>query len=427
VPRSIRVAGVTVDVRDQCEVSHSLPDVPENEGPTPVASSWLGGAYVPPDEVATGPIPTITDDLTAEDVARLSQVESLMSATALPTVEPAASGEAAETAVHEAIRLSADADADVPTAMGLAAGEDADVETAPAVGDDAVAGGGDDDPGAVTTMFAVVTEERLEDAETTSFAAVPPVTRDRVAAPAEEATETGTPPRRGQRSRAVLIALAGALIVVVLGVAAAAAFGGERGKGPRPVPVPSAAALVPSAPGGTAGKAFPRYSGKKSPVLGRITDRAAGLSYSRLGGKWGYGQDGRRLSALLGVGRKGSQLRGIMQAGGAEYLSAPLQASLGRSATAAAAQAVARDIIRAGQLREPVVLPYVVERLSGGIRGWLAGFQVQSGPTDGEIVAVAVVDTGAARPGILCVTVPRGDKSVRPDIRAIVLSLRVAR
>jgi hypothetical protein len=282
-------------------------------------------------------------------------------------------------------------------------------------------------------MFAVVTEEAAEDAETTSFAAVDPwmepsIAQNRVVLPSKEGTGAGTPPLRRQRSRAVLIAMAGALVVVILGVMAAVAFGGQREQDPNPAPVPSVPASVPPTRSSAAGpdKAFPHYSGGRSLVLGRITDRTAGLSYSRLGGPWGYGQDGRALSAALGVNRKGPQLTGIMTAGTAEYLSAPLPASLGRSATATAAQAVARSVIRAGSSGEPTLLPYAVERLDGGLKGWLAGFEVRDGRAAGEIVAVAVVDTGAGRPGVLYVTVPKAEKAVRPDIRAIVKSLRVA-
>jgi hypothetical protein len=235
-------------------------------------------------------------------------------------------------------------------------------------------------------------------------------------------------------------ALAGAVVVVALGVGAAVAFGTDRDKDPAQVPV-TAAVLAPASvtsvpavvsatpsPSSTtvAAKAFPRYPGKKSPARGRITDRAAGLSYSRLGGGWTYGRDVRRLSTALGVSRRGPQLRGIMQAGTAEYLSAPLPTALGRSATAAAAQAVARKVLRSGPARTATLLSYAPERLTG-VKGWLAGFQVQGGSADGEIVAVAVVDTGAARPGVLYVSVPKPGKAVRADIRALVQSLRAAR
>jgi hypothetical protein len=357
------------------EVSHNLPDVSENEGPPPTGGGWLVGAYRPADGVAAEPVPTTADNATADNAT-------------------------ADDATADDVTRSSDV--------------------------------AEDDPAAVTTMFAVITEETSGATDTTtSFAAVEPLAHNPVAAPATTVTGTGTP--RRQRSRAVLVAVAGATVVVVLGVAAAAAataFGGVRGKAtvPPPVPVSSAPAEPPATPMSTTGpaKAFPRYLGKRSPVRGRITDRTVGLSYSRLGGKWRYGKDGRGLSVALGVGRKGPQLKGIMEAGTAEYLSAPLPVALGRSATAAAAQAVASDVIRAGQTRAPVVLSYAPERLTG-VKGWLAGFQVQGGPADGEVVAVAVVDAGAARPGILYVTVPKAEAAVRPDIRALAQSLRIAR
>ena len=42
--------------------------MPENEGPIPAAGTTLRGAYVAPDEAATGPIPTITDGVTIDGV-----------------------------------------------------------------------------------------------------------------------------------------------------------------------------------------------------------------------------------------------------------------------------------------------------------------------------------------------------------------------
>ncbi|MGI8328868.1 hypothetical protein ACRYCC_02820 [Actinomadura scrupuli] len=502
--------------------------MPENEGPTPAASSWLSGAYLPPDHVDTGPIPTITDDMTADDVARLSSAsEGAGSGDAVPVrqsangtpaapeaapeagsggpgqVESADGDPAAVTTVFalgaetgtsgSAEPIETDAGTDVAAATEVVSHDAMDVdsggggdpvEEVPAESDTAddgdAADGGDagdavpedvsdegladedvsdqdvpaddvsaervpdedvsadgaseedvsdeDDAGAVTTMFTVVTEETRDDADTTSFAVVSPDTGDLEAAAAGGVTETGTPPARRQRSRAVLLATAGAVAVVVLGVAAAAAFGGERNRGPVSAPVPSAPVpAVPSASPTPAALPFPRYPGGKSLAIGRIIDRKAHLSYSRLGGKWSLGQDRRKLATALGVSRKGPQLRGIMEAGRAEYLSAPLPASLGSSATPEAAQAVARKVIGTGQAKPPTLRTYAAERLSGGLKGWWVGFQALTGSTDGEIVAVAVVDTGAARPGVFYVAVPKGDKTVRPDIRALVKSLRVVR
>jgi hypothetical protein len=305
---------------------------------------------------------------------------------------------------------------------GLDAEGDADV-----VADTSVDGVADDDAGAVTTMFTVVTEETREDADTTSFAVV---SLDAAGDPEGIAAGGGagarTPPARRQRSRAVLLATAGAVAVVVVGVAAAAAFGGQGNGGPASAPVPSVPA-VPSAGPTPLAKPFPRYPGTKSLVIGRIIDRKAHLSYSRLGGKWSLGQDPRKLATALGVSRKGPQLRGVMEAGRAEYLSAPLPATLGTSATPEAAQAVARKVIGTGQAKPPTLRTYAAERLTGGLQGWWVGVQALTGSTDGEIVAVAVVDTGAARPGVFYVAVPKGDKAVRTDIRALVKSLRVVR
>ncbi|MCW2915252.1 MAG: hypothetical protein JWN52_3320 [Actinomycetia bacterium] len=241
----------------------------ENEGPVPVTSAWLNAAYIPPDDVTTGPIPTITDDMTADDVARLSQVQALMSSSAPSATDPTVAEDpgAGQASALEKQAVPDDGTAETVSAAPVevaASREPAEEETVTGGGADVGSGESVDDSEAVTTMFAVVTEEVAEDAETTSFAAVDPwmepsIAQNRVVLSSEEDTGAGAPPLRRQRSRAVLIAMAGALVVVILGVMAAVAFGGQRDQDPNPAPVPSVPASAPPTLSSTAGpdKAFP--------------------------------------------------------------------------------------------------------------------------------------------------------------------------
>lgn len=162
---------------------------------------------------------------------------------------------------------------------------------------------------------------------------------------------------------------------------------------------------------------LPEFAGKRSPVLARVIDRRAGLSYDRLGGGWTEGKDGRRLAQALG-----SPEQPVMTAGGAEYLVAPLQAGLGSSADQVMAANVAEEVIRSARYpAKPMLTPYSPEWLPGG---WMAGFQVGSSQGDWEVVVAAVFDTGVGRPGVLVVTVPKARRSLLPDIRALAESVQ---
>ena len=66
----------------------------------------------------------------------------------------------------------------------------------------------------------------------------------------------------------------------------------------------------------------------------------------------------------------------------------------------------------------------------GGHKGWLISDYVTYRRTDlkatGDVVTVAVVDTGRSAPGVLFMSVPNTNRKLWPDINFVVRSLRVS-
>jgi hypothetical protein len=222
----------------------------------------------------------------------------------------------------------------------------------------------------------------------------------------------------------VALAAGGAAAVVLLG-AGVVAVAGPRDGG-RPAPVASGGTsgrarsrafgrTSSSTSGGTSWsgeQALPDFAGPSSPVMGRITDRAAGISYDRLGGRWSKGKDVRELAKALG-----SATKTAMRVGSAEYLAAHLQAGFGASAERETAVAVVEEIVRSARYPSRRSLtPYTPEHLADG---WMAGFRVGSPGGGWEVVVAAVVGTG-----VLAITVPSADQAVLPDVRPLLRSIR---
>lgn len=228
----------------------------------------------------------------------------------------------------------------------------------------------------------------------------------------EAETETFAAIRAEEPTRIPLTRAATAAgLVVALGVAIAALGQGHSRRAPAVRIFGAPRTAAPSE------QALPDFAGARSPVSGRITDRTAGISYDRLGGHWVQGKDVRRLAPALGSSEKT-----VMRAGTAEYAAAPLQPSLGNEPSGEVAANVAEEVVKSARFpANPVLTPFSPEQVPDG---WMAGFQV--GPSQGnwEIVVAAVFDTGLGRPAVLAVTVPKSQRALLPDIRAMLGSVR---
>lgn len=238
------------------------------------------------------------------------------------------------------------------------------------------------------------------------------------------------------RSRRIAL-LAGALVVVVL-IGAGGYFFLRRGdSAAATVPPPRAVKESPTSalPQITTepqvklppNKAMPRFSGSPARVVGMLDDRRAGLSYPRLGAPWRVPTARNDLAVPGWSGQQAvaAEQRGE-QARHARLLTGVLQSPLAaeytgpRSLRTVTAKAL-RDVIELyydfpHQERALASQPLNV----GGRRGWLISsylkFKRPGVKATGEVVAVAVIDTGRSAPAVVLAGVPNTHRAQWPDI-----------
>ncbi|WP_329252167.1 hypothetical protein OG417_08430 [Actinoallomurus sp. NBC_01490] len=184
-------------------------------------------------------------------------------------------------------------------------------------------------------------------------------------------------------------------------------------------------------------KALPRFKGVHTKALGRLADRRSGLSYARFAKPWAAAAKNSPMNEL---GFSTSQFAVTEKAGGqpkhwarlmsAELSGAAKDAYTGPGTERAAAAEAARvyEARMFGFQHKKRVLanePLTI----GGHKGWLVSdyltYRRPGVKATGDIVAVALVDTGKKTPGIVFMTVPNTNKKLWPDINFVVRSLRV--
>jgi hypothetical protein len=200
---------------------------------------------------------------------------------------------------------------------------------------------------------------------------------------------------------------------------------------------PSQTPSRPAAQKGPARKALPRFKGVHTKALGRLADRRSGLSYARFARPWAAAAKNSPMNEL---GFSASQFAVTEKAGGqpkhwarlmsAELSGAAKDAYTGPGTERAAAAEAARvyEARMFGFQHKKRVLanqPLTV----GGHKGWLVSdyltYRRPGVKATGDIVAVALVDTGKKTPGVVFMTVPNTNKRLWPDINFVVRSLRV--
>jgi hypothetical protein len=234
-------------------------------------------------------------------------------------------------------------------------------------------------------------------------AAAAPTASGRRAKPSVPAGE-----RREWRQGAVAGMLA--LVVACAGIAASL-YAQRSGEARR-----SGVAVVQAMPPAATSPVLPRFRAPavhaaRSPVLGRLASRTAGLSVAELGGRWARGTDTWH--------PLGPPAATALRADAAEYVLAPLPKALGTSAAGPAAQAVAAKVAGRRALQR-----YAAQPLPGGVRGSFAVCRI--GPPSGhwQYVIAAVVATGRTRPGVLLITIPKSAKPAFADLPRLLASLR---
>ncbi|MGI5232739.1 hypothetical protein [Actinoallomurus sp. CA-142502] len=229
-------------------------------------------------------------------------------------------------------------------------------------------------------------------------------------------------------------------LVAVAGVYFMKNNGGSKAStaaAPTTAKTPSQGPSQPAQEQQPARKALPRFRGVHTKALGRVTDVRSGLSYARLSKPWAAAAKNSPMNEL---GFTASQFAVTEKAGGqpkhwARLMSAELSGAAkdaytgpGTEQTAAAEAARVYEARMFGFQHKKRVLanqPLTV----GGHKGWLVSdyltYRRPGVKATGDIVAVALVDTGKKTPGIVFMTLPNTNKKLWPDLNFVVRSLRV--
>ncbi|MDN3355660.1 hypothetical protein [Actinomadura sp. DC4] len=199
---------------------------------------------------------------------------------------------------------------------------------------------------------------------------------------------------------------------------------------------PSSSTTHPAQPQ-TPVKALPKFKGVHTKAAGRINDVRSGLSYARLNQPWALPP---KKSPMLELGFSASQFAVTEKTGAepkhwARLMSTQLsgaaqEAYEGPGTERAAASEVAR-------MYEERMFNFRTKKRAlasqplaiAGHKGWLVSdyvtYRRPGLKATGDVVAVALVDTGKNTPGVLFMSVPNTSRKLWPDINFVVRSLRV--
>jgi hypothetical protein len=185
-------------------------------------------------------------------------------------------------------------------------------------------------------------------------------------------------------------------------------------------------------------KALPRFKGVHTKAVGRVSDPRAGLSYPRLAKPWApapkkspMNELGFSMSQFAVTQKTGSRPEHWGRLMSAELSGAAKDTYSGpgseRDATAEAAQVYEARMFNFQHKKrllasEPLNL--------GGHKGWLVSdyvtYRRPGTKATGDIVTVALIDTGKKAPGVLFMSVPNTNRKLWPDVNFIMRSLQVS-
>lgn len=179
---------------------------------------------------------------------------------------------------------------------------------------------------------------------------------------------------------------------------------------------------------------LPRYAGRSSPVVGRLTDRAAGLSYARLGGGWGSssreqqpGVTGRTLSLWV----ESRPERGWFALYGSDRLSPELLFSYRGERRLFQAAMAQMETFTSIYSADTVFVDVVSQPLTvDGHEAWVLVRQTRLGAKvdttiRSELQTLVLIDTGKERPAYLYVSMPDPAQDHLPDVNRLISSIRV--
>jgi hypothetical protein len=180
------------------------------------------------------------------------------------------------------------------------------------------------------------------------------------------------------------------------------------------------------------------FRGTHTKAAGLLPDRFSGLMYPRLGAPW---QIPSRKSGLGRYGWSGQQVIVTEKRGGrpswfGQLLSGTLSAAQrnlysGPGTERAAAAALAQQFDSRFYAFPHRTRNLASQRLTvDGHKGWLVGsyigYRQRGVKATGDVVAVAVVDTGRSSPGVMFMAIPNTNRNLWPDVNYVLRSLKVA-
>ncbi|WP_186404216.1 hypothetical protein [[Actinomadura] parvosata] len=186
---------------------------------------------------------------------------------------------------------------------------------------------------------------------------------------------------------------------------------------PKSTPTKSATSIGP----------LPRYTGKASPVVGRVPDAGAGISVPRLGGTWQLDQ------RATVKGTYGFNTRQYVQVAPDRYatiMSGPLSQRLASYYKPDDLEPVIRQVVLSARrsffpddnkVKKIAQQPIKV----GDQTGRLIAYSLTSG-TEKATIATMAINTGGELPAIVYISIPAESKQLLPDIRTVMNQIRLA-
>ncbi|WP_084963245.1 hypothetical protein [Thermoactinospora rubra] len=194
-------------------------------------------------------------------------------------------------------------------------------------------------------------------------------------------------------------------------------------------PAKSPATPSKSAPATSRIPRLPKYPGEASPVMGRLTDAAAGINIPRLGGKWLLDQR-PLVQSTYGYRTRQYVQTGLDATGKpvfAQVLTGPLPAKLAAAYTGpdSLEQVIRKVVVDARKRFFPVpntVKTAAREKLKVG--GQVNAYSLKAGDFTATVV-VAAVNTGGDVPAIVYMAVPGDSKALLPDVNTVFKSIKL--
>ncbi|WP_187414971.1 hypothetical protein [Nonomuraea sp. PA05] len=191
----------------------------------------------------------------------------------------------------------------------------------------------------------------------------------------------------------------------------------------------SAAATPKAAPTKSSTSIGPlrKYTGKASPVIGRVPDAAAGISMPRLGGTWQLDQ------RATVKGTYGFDTRQYVQVAPERYatvMSGPLSQRLSSYYEPDNLEPVIKQVVlsarrsffpQGNKVRKIAQQPIKV----GDQTGRLIAYELTS-DTENATIATMAINTGGQVPAIVYISIPAESKELLPDIRTVMNQIRLA-